>query len=122
MLMVKITFANSQVGTSVQILYIYIYNAGPVGAGMLYVCDLTYSTLINVAVLTDLYILFSSMLLSVIGSGRREEDCTVFGTGLYSVWYRIVQCLVQDCTVFGTGLYSVCTGLYNVVTGMYSVW
>jgi len=28
------------------------------------------------------------------------QDCTVFGTGLYSVWHRIVQCLVQDCTVF----------------------
>ena len=61
------------------------------GARMRYVCDLTYSTLINVAVLKDLYILFSSMLLSVIGSGRREQECTV----------------VQDCTVFGTGLYSV---------------
>jgi hypothetical protein len=69
--------------------------------------DLTYSTLINVAVLTDLDILFSSVLLSVIGSGRSEQDYTVFGTVLYSVWYRIVQCLVQDCTMFGTGLCTV---------------
>ena len=53
---------------------------------MLYVCDVTYSTLINVAVLKDFYILFSSMLMYVIGSGRREQDCTVFVTGLYSVW------------------------------------
>ena len=74
---------------------------------MLYVCDLTYSTLINVAVLTNLYFLFSSVLLSVIGSGRRKQDCTVFGTGLYSVWHRIVQCLVQDCTVFGPTNYTI---------------
>jgi len=45
---------------------------------MLYVCDLKYSTLITVTMLKDLYISFSSMLLSVIGSGRREQDCTVF--------------------------------------------
>ena len=65
---------------------------------MLYVRVWTYSTLIAVAVLKDLYILFSSVLLSVIGSGRRKKDCTVFGTGLYSVCYRIVQCLVQRIT------------------------
>jgi len=51
------------------------------------------------------------MLLGVAEGNRIVQcllkDCTVFGTGLYSVWYRIVQCLVQDCTVFGPTNYTI---------------